>query len=309
MGLFSIFSKSDTLYFPGCTTYFKFQENYKIYKKIFSKLGIDFIIVDKKVCSGLVALETGYEQEARKLARRNFEIFKEKGVKSIITNSPEAYKMFLQNYPEILPDWNIAVKNLWAIILDKLKVKPRLIKYKTSESVTYQDSCYLGRYCGIYDEPREILKLIGYDLKELFNSKQESMCCGSCGGLPITNPELANEIAKEKLLQVKRVGVKKIIVASMKDYELLKNNAKEIDIEVLEFSEVLALALGIKVREQEIEEESKEEIIIDIKPDGNETKGKLKLQELKIPDSAQKSKFLTPQETEGALGKEEENIE
>ena len=294
MKLFSIFSKSNTLYFPGCTTYFKFQQNYKLYQKILSKLGITFKITEKKVCSGLSALEAGYEQEARKLARRNFEIFKEEGIKSIITNSPEAYKMFLYNYPEILPDWDINVKNLWAIILNKLKTKPRLIKYKTTETVTYQDSCYLGRYCGIYDEPREILKLIGYEIKELFDSGPESICCGSCGGLPTANAELADEIAKEKILQAKRIGVKKIIVVSMKNYELLKKNSEASGVEIMELSEVLALALGIKIKEKEqtIEEQPEEDIIMDIKPDENETKEKLK-----------------PKETEGVLGKEEENIE
>lgn len=243
------------LYFPGCTTYFKFQQNYKLYQKIFSKLGIIFKIIEKRVCSGLPALEAGYEQEARKLARRNFEIFKEEEIKSIITNSPEAYKMFLYDYPKILPDWNISVNNLWEILLNKLKTNLRLIKYKTNEIVTCQDSCYLGRYCGVYDEPREILKLIGYEIKELFDSKSESICCGSCGGLPMINIELANEIAKEKIFQAKRIGVKKIVVFSMKNYELLKNNAKDTEIEILEFSEVLALALGIKIKEKEIGDE------------------------------------------------------
>ncbi len=250
MGIFSIFSKTSNLYFPGCTTYFKFKQNFDLYKKIFLKLGILFKEVDKKICSGLPALEAGYEQEARKLAKRNFEIFKEENVESIITNSPEAYKMFLYDYPGILPDWNIKIDNVWVMILDELKRRPRVIKFKAMEMVTYQDCCYLGRYCGLYDEIREILELIGYEVKEMSNSKSKSMCCGSCGGLPVANPELADKIAKEKILQVKRIGVKKIIVSSMKNYELLKKNAEDSGIEVLEFSEVLALALGIKLKEQ-----------------------------------------------------------
>ena len=269
MGLFSIFQKVDILYFPGCTTYFKFQQNYELYKKIFSKLGIAFKIIEKNICSGLSALEAGYEQEARKLARRNFEVFKEEGINSIITNSPEAYKMFLYDYPEFLPDWNLNVKNIWAIILDKLRNKPGLIKYEANEVVTYHDSCYLGRYCGVYDEPRQILELIGYKIKELFDSKSKSICCGSCGGLPVVNPELADEIAKEKILQAKRIGVKRIIVASMKNYELLKKNAGASGIEIMELSEVLGLALGIKVKEQKMEEKQEEQIeqIINIKED------------------------------------------
>jgi len=272
MGLFSaLFGKTDNLYFPGCTTYFKFNEKFNAYQRIFSKLGIVFREVDKKICSGLVALELGYEQEARKLARRNFEIFKEEGIKNLITTSPEAYKMFSYDYPEILPDWDIKVRNVWDLILSELKRRPGVIKHKAMETITYHDSCYLGRYCGIYEEVREILELIGYEVKEMFNSKSRSICCGSCGGLPVVDKELANKIAKEKILQAKRIGVNKIVVASMKNYELLKNNSKDSGVEILELSDVLALALGIKIKEkQESEEiEEEEQIVIDLEADEN----------------------------------------
>ena len=62
------------------------------------------------------------------------------------------------------------------------------------EVVTYHDSCHLGRCCSIYDEPRKILELIGYNVKELHNSRVNSICCGSCGGLARTNPGLANQV-------------------------------------------------------------------------------------------------------------------
>ena len=96
MGIFSLFKKNNTLYFSGCVTYFRFPENFELYKKIFNKLKIGFEVIDKKICCGLPALEAGYDQIARKLARRNFEIFKEKEIKSIITSCPVCYKMFLK---------------------------------------------------------------------------------------------------------------------------------------------------------------------------------------------------------------------
>jgi|TARA_B100001971_G_C18246344_1_gene574527 Fe-S oxidoreductase len=267
MGIFSLFGKSSNLYFPGCMTYFKYPDIFELYKKIFTKLGIGFKISDKQICCGLPALEAGYEQTARKLVRRNFEIFKEQRIKSIITNSPEAYKMFLEESPDMLPDWDIGVRNLWEIILDKLKSKSRLIKNKALEIVTYHDSCYLGRYCDIYDEPRRILELIGYEIREMSDSKSEAICCGSCGGLPRTNSGLADEVAKQRILQAKRIGVKKIIVASVENYDLLKKNSKDSDIEILELSQVLAIALGIKKKEPEIVEEEisgEEQIILDV---------------------------------------------
>jgi len=270
MGIFSLFGQSNALYFPGDVTYFKFPENFELYQKIFHKLSIGFMVVDKKVSCGLPALEGGYEQIARKLARRNFEIFREQGIKSIITTSPEAYKMFLENYPDMLPDWNIQVRNLWEIILNRLESKSRLVKNKAMEIVTYHDSCYLGRYCGIYDEPRKILELLGYEIREMPDSKSEAICCGSCGGLPRTNSKLANEIAKQRILQAKRIGVKKIIVASMENYQLLRKNAGDSGIEILELSEVLAIALGIKKKQPEFEEEEisdEEQIVKDIEAD------------------------------------------
>jgi Fe-S oxidoreductase len=272
MGMFSLFKKDNTLYFPGCVTYFRFPENFELYKKIFNKLRIGFELTDKKVCCGLPALEAGYDQIARKLARRNFEIFKEKEIKSIITNCPGCYKMFLKDYPEMLPDWNIQIKNLWEIIFEKLEKKPGLIKNRPMEVVTYHDPCYLGRYCDIYEEPRKILELIGYSVKELPNSKINSICCGSCGGLARTNPELANSVAKQRILQAKRIGVKKMVVSSIENYELLKNNVGDSGIEILELSEVLALALNIKKKELEFSEEKisdEEQIVLDV--ESNET--------------------------------------
>ena len=258
MGLFSIFKGNRRVYFPGCITYFKYRGTFELYEKILSRLGIDFKLVNKKICCGLPAFELGYDSEARKIARRNFEIFKEEGVSEIITTDPGCYKFFLKDYPNLVPDWNIRVDNLWKLMADKLEAKPGLVKSRGIGKVIFQDSCYLGRYSGIYIEPRKILKLIGYEVVELPDSLESSICLGSCGSVTFTNPKLADEMAKEKILQVKRTGVKRVIVCSVGEYELLKKNILNNEIEVLEFSEVLALALGIKRREELFEENKTE---------------------------------------------------
>lgn len=244
MGIFSIFKRSNVLYFPGCVTYFKYKDNYELYQKIFKKLGINYVTISKNVCCGLPALEAGYETVSRKLARRNFEIFKEEGINKIITNSPDAYKMFSQNYPDTLPDWNIEVLNIWDLILQKLIDKPGIIKFRFNETITFQDNCYLAGYMGVYDTPRKILELLGFTIIEMYNNRKKSMCVGSCGGLMITNPELADLVANERLSQAKRTGVKKLIVTSLQNYDLLNKNSN--DIEVVEFSDILGIALGLK---------------------------------------------------------------
>ena len=262
-----MFQKADTLYFPGCMTDVKYKEHYDLYKKIFSKLGLKVIWSENVICCGLPALEMGYENEARKLARKKFELLKENNIKKIVTNCSGCYKMFKQNYPEVLPDWDIEVLDIWRLVLDRLLDKQWLIKNIAGETVTYDDSCYLGRYCGIYDEPRRILDLIGYKVEEMSDSKENAICSGGCGSLPIINLQLADEIARQRLLQAKRKGIKKMIVASMKDYDLLKKNGKELGIEVIELSEAIAKALDIwvdKINEEvKPKEENEEENEID----------------------------------------------
>ncbi len=265
MGIFSLFNKSNTVYFPGCTTYFKFPDYFDLYQKIFTKLGINFKVMDNNGCCGIEPLEAGYEIEARKLARKNFDVFRGEDVDSVITTSPECFKMFSQDYPDFLPDWNIEVKNIWEVVLSRLKSKPKLIRDKAMEAVTYHDSCYLGRHSGVYDAPREILGLIGYEIIEMADSREESVCCGSCGGLPRTNPELANQIARQRILQAKRTGVKKIIVASLDNYELLKKNTVP-GIEIVEISEALAIALGFQIEKESQEViEGEDQIVVEAK--------------------------------------------
>ena len=269
MGLFSLFKDSETLYFPGCNAYYKNNIYSELYKKIFSKLDIEFKTLQKHNCCGLKALEFGYETEAIKLSRKNFESFQENNIRKIITSCPGCYKMLL-SYKEMLPDWNIEIENTWKLILEKLADNPRLIKRKVEESITYHDSCYLGRHCNIYNEPRQILELLGYKIEEMTESKENSMCCGGCGGLTITEPDLADKIAKQLLLQAKRLKIKKMVVCSLDNYILLKKNSGEFNIEILEISEVIAKALDIEFDDFEKQDNEEEQEVIELEKENKE---------------------------------------
>jgi Fe-S oxidoreductase len=259
MGIFSFFNKNNVLYFPGCISYYKYKDNLDLYKKIFDKLSIDYRLLEDTNCCGLFSYETGYEINSRKLARKNFETMKKEKITGIITTCPACYKMFLKDYPNFLPDWNIEVINIWSEILKRLEQKPGLIKNKANGFVSLQDSCYLSRYCGITGELRLILETLGYGIHEMKDNRENSFCSGSCGGLTVTNPMLADKIARERLMQAKREGIKKIVVFSLQDYNLLKNNLEGTGIRIYEISEILADSLGIKKLEETI---NNEEIIV-----------------------------------------------
>lgn len=256
MGLFSRLKKSNLMYYPGCYTYFKLKQQFEVYKKIFDRLGINAVVLDKKLCCGLPALELGYETEARKLARKNLDLMREAGVREIITNCARCYKMFAVNYKELVPDWDIEVRNIWDLILNGLKQNPKLIKNFINQRVGFHDSSYLGRGLGIYNEPREILEFLGCNVADIEESREKSYDSGASGSIDIHNKELADKIARKRLLQFKREKIDKVVVCSALDYIILKRNSHDIKIEIIDISEVIGLALGIlEISEQEHEVE------------------------------------------------------
>ncbi len=138
-------------------------------------------------------------------------------------------------YKEVLGEkWDIEVFHISQIINQKLK--PKITKLLRKRA-TYHDPCHLGRQMGIYEEPREVIKKLGYELSEMELNRLESFCCGAGGGVKTNEPELANQIATERIAQAKKTGAKILCTTCPLCYLHLKENAK--DIEVKELAEIL----------------------------------------------------------------------
>ncbi|MBI2047367.1 (Fe-S)-binding protein [Candidatus Pacearchaeota archaeon] len=246
MPILNIFKgKGNVLYYPGCLTKHMLSAELENYKKILNRLKIDFIMLPQEMCCGSPARNAGYETDARKLARKNLELFKQHSVSRIITNCPACFKVFSQDYKEMLPDWGIKAEHIVFTILNALEKGQKAIVKKSSEKATYHDPCHLGRHCGIYEEPRLILELLGYEIVEMKNNKENAFCCGGGAGLKANNPELAAKVAKRIIKQAKDAGVSKIITTCPLCFAHLTENS-DIGIEITEFSYAVADALGLK---------------------------------------------------------------
>ena len=200
MGLFG-FGKGKTLYYPGCLTKGVLKEQFENYKEIFNRLGIDYVLIEDGVCCGLPVMNAGHKKDARKLAQKNFDVFRANGITRIITNCPSCYHMFGEVYPSLVRDWDVEVEHATVVILNALKKKR--IRFRGSEEdrevVAYHDPCHLGRYSGIYDEPREVIELLGGKILEYGFNRENAFCCGGGGGVRANFPELAKSVAELKV--------------------------------------------------------------------------------------------------------------
>jgi heterodisulfide reductase subunit D len=79
-------------------------------------------------------------------------------------------------------------------------------------TVTWHDPCHIGRHCGIYEEPRNILKAIpGITLVEMERIKDQGWCCGAGGGVRTAFPEFAYKVAEERVEEAKETGAEAIV--------------------------------------------------------------------------------------------------
>ena len=151
--------------------------------KIFMATGVDFAILgDKEKSSGDEVYQIGEEGLLEELATSNIESFKASGAEDIITVSPHSNGVFTEVYPKYgsLPPVFHYTEFL-SDMLDHGQLKPK--QADGGMTVTYHDPCYLGRYSGVYEEPRKLLENVpGVKLAEMDDNRSNALCCGGGGG-------------------------------------------------------------------------------------------------------------------------------
>lgn len=223
-------SLGNTIYFPGCLTRFAAPEIEQNYIKILEIFGVDFIKIPEFNCCGSPVYNAGYDDDFAKLREDNKDVFKTYGVKRVISNCPSCVHTFKNQY-------GYSSEHITQVLYKFIHmIKPR----QDGEEIVYHDPCHLGRGLGVYDEPREIIKALGFSLLEFPSCKKDSMCCGAGGGLKTNNPRMSKEIVKRLL---KKSPGKRIVTTCPLCYKHFKENAPS-DFEIYELSEIILNRVG-----------------------------------------------------------------
>ena len=228
------------LYYPGCLTRFALPEIENNYVEILKKLDLEFVTIpDYFVCCGAPVLNAGYVDEFNEHKGSLYNYLKKYGITKIVTSCPTCYHMLKNKY-------NYDVKHATQAIYKHInKLKP----ISEGEKITFHDPCHLGRYEGVYNEPRAIVKAMGFELIEMKDNKEKSLCCGAGAGLRNVKPRTSAEIAKIRGKQAADAGTKKMVTCCPMCYSHLKENAPK-GVEVYELSELLVKSLGIEVEKK-----------------------------------------------------------
>jgi len=240
---------ADYLYFPGSSVYDDedARQTAVDFAGIMKKAGKTIGILNA-ADSGDIALRCGNEPLFRTIAARNIELFNKYGVKKIVCTSPHDYNVFKKEYAVYAGNlvYNVEVFQHTQVILELLENGSITFKNGLNETMVYHDPCFLGRYNGIYDEPRRILSMIeGLRLIEMERNRAKSFCCGSGGGSMFFLSDGSVSMEEFRAKEVQFSGASMVCTACPFCGKSIRKGMTEMGIKNVGTADIAGLVLGL----------------------------------------------------------------
>jgi len=227
----------DVLYVPCCYNAYdpQLQPVARATAEVLTRAGVDFgILGAEQSCCGESVRKAGHESLFQSLAQSNISLFNEAGVTRIVTASPHCFHTFKNEYPEL--EGKYEVVHLAQFLAELIREGKLELKKELGKTVTYHDSCYLGRHNDVYEEPRQALQAIpGLELVEMANHHEDSLCCGGGGGRIWEETKKGERFSDIRLEQALDAGASVLAavcpycIANFKDSIVSMDKAEEIE--------------------------------------------------------------------------------
>ncbi|MEE2700011.1 MAG: (Fe-S)-binding protein [Bacteroidota bacterium] len=165
----------------------------RAFVKILNTTNINFgVLGTEESSSGDAAKRAGNEFLFQMQAIMNIEVMNAYNIKTIVTTCPHAYNTLKNEYPSLGGIYK--VKHHTEFILELIKEgKLKISTNLEDKKITFHDPCYLGRANGIFDAPRDLIKLLGVEPVEMDRNKRTSFCCGAGGAQMFKEAETGRE--------------------------------------------------------------------------------------------------------------------
>ncbi|MNP21788.1 succinate dehydrogenase/fumarate reductase iron-sulfur subunit [compost metagenome] len=187
------------------------QRTLRAFVKVMRAANVDFAVLGlEERDSGDVARRLGDEATFQQLAKRNIASMAQYRFKKIVSCDPHSFHVLKNEYGAL--GGNYEVLHHSTFIDELVQAGALQLGQSKAASVTYHDPCYLGRYNGEYEAPRNVLKAIGIEVKEMQRSGFRSRCCGGGGGAPITDIPGKQRIPDMRMVDIKETGAELVAV-------------------------------------------------------------------------------------------------
>ena len=245
--------KAKTVYFAGCTASYVEQDIGMATVRLLDAAGVDFTYLgEKENCCGIPMLMCGKWDVFAETIKKNMAAAKAAGADTVITSCPACNMMWRKTYPEWAKklgiEYNIEAKHYSEVLAEK--IKSGQFKFPANKlpptTVTWHDSCHIGRVSGVYEPPRDVIKSIpNVKLVEMDYNREAAHCCGSVLTL-IKDPPVAADVGKTRLDEALEAGADKVLaLCPCCEFQFrVTADKKKIPVEAVDLARFAASALG-----------------------------------------------------------------
>ena len=175
------------------------------FAKVMNYLGTSWGVLKKERCTGDPARRLGNDLIFEQLAEQNLEALAQNKVKKMISICPHCIRSMSVDWKEYASKYGEAPpiehhSEFLARYKDKLPSQTM-----AGKKVVYHDPCYLGRYKGTYDEPREVIAHFGEQIDPP-RARERSFCCGAGGGLAFLGEEKGDRVSYTRAKELMDTG-------------------------------------------------------------------------------------------------------
>jgi Fe-S oxidoreductase/nitrate reductase gamma subunit len=237
----------DILYWVGCAGAFdaRYKNVARSVAQLLNKAGVNYAVLgEEEKCNGDSARRLGNEFLAQTLIKENVETLKKYKFKKILVTCPHCLQMIGNEYKQFGADYEVVHHSQYIneLITDK-KIEIDGNK-KIDEKVTYHDSCYLGRYNNIYDEPRNLIDSVNNGTQvEMPRSRDKGLCCGAGGGRMWMEEKIGKKVNIERTEEALSVNPDIVSTACPFCMTMMTDGVKEKDrqeeVKVQDFAELV----------------------------------------------------------------------
>ncbi|SMC98243.1 Fe-S oxidoreductase [Desulfocicer vacuolatum DSM 3385] len=190
---------------------------------------------------GDTARRAGNEYLAQMMIMQNVEVLNECRPKRILTACPHTYNMLKNEYPEFGADFPVVHHSQY--LLELVRQNRLILDERSLGTITFHDSCYLGRWNGIFDEPRELIAQMnrGQAPIEMKRTKDKGFCCGAGGARMFMEETLGNYINVDRAKEITATGADMVASACPYCITMLQDGLKECgsEIKVHDLAEIM----------------------------------------------------------------------
>jgi Fe-S oxidoreductase len=241
--------EADVLYFVGCSGSFddRGKKIAQAMARVLKKAGVNFAILGpEEACNGDVARRAGNEYLAQMLMQQNVEVLNQYNPRKILSGCPHCYNVLKNEFPQFGGRYDVVHHTEYLFELHK---QGRLVPSgKSFGDLTYHDSCYLGRWNGIFEAPRDLITSMnsGAQPLEMERNRAKGFCCGAGGARMFMEETIGERINMARAEEVIATGAGTVATACPFCTTMLRDGIldKEGDVEVKDIVEIIDEAVS-----------------------------------------------------------------